>query len=1068
MNDATKELPHAPGTDAGWHHVAPEATVRLLATDRERGLAEAEAAARLDRFGPNRLPPSKKRGPLMRFLLQFHNVLIYVLLAAAATTLMLGDYVDTAVIVAVVVLNAVIGFIQEGKAEAAIEAVRNLLSPTAAVLRDGRRRTVPAEELVPGDLVFLQAGDKVPADLRLVEVHGLRIDESVLTGESVPVEKYTAPVDESAEVGDRFSMAHSGTLVTYGQGLGVVAATGLATEIGRISALLAEVGSLATPLLLKVEQLARWLTGIILTAAAATFGFGWLSGRLGVDELFMAAVSLAVAAIPEGLPAIVTITLAVGVQRMARSNAILRKLPAVETLGSVTVICSDKTGTLTRNEMTVKTLATAAGDIEVSGVGYEPRGGFSLEGRGLVPLDLPEAAELARAALLCNDAVLCEDADGWRLEGDPTEGALLAAALKAGLDSGFEANALPRLDTIPFDSQHRFMATLHRDHAGHGLIYLKGAPEVVFERCNRQHRAGADQAFDPAFWHRRADEIAARGQRLLALAVKPLAELPVALSFDDAGGGFTLLGVAGMIDPPREEAVEAVARCRRAGIRVKMITGDHAATATAIGRELGIGDGSPALAGAAIETLSDDELRIAAQEADVFARASPEHKLRLVKALKAEGEVVAMTGDGVNDAPALKAADIGVAMGQRGTEAAKEAAEMVLADDNFATIATAVEEGRTVYDNLRKTIVFIMPTNGGQGGAIIAAIVLGSALPVTPLQILWVNLVTAVTLALTLAFEPPESGLMERQPRPPREPLVTPYMLWRIIYVSLLLVVATVGLYEWEIGQGTTVEEARTAAVNVLVAGEIAYLVNSRFFLASSLSLDAWIGNRYAVLATIILIGLQLLFTYAPFMQETFGSRGLGEEAWLRIAGAGLALFLIVEAEKAWTRRRQPRPAVAPVPGRAARLAARLLAGALGLGIALQWSWVAGHLLAVALADVHSPVGLALAVLLALLSAALLAEALAGLRRESPAATALKFVAPALLLAAARHAPAYPFAPHDLPWLVAAATGLLAAGAAFLAFAGNRRRVQIRPDGELRAEESASKLPVRGSGTGTP
>lgn len=1045
MNDKTRDTADRTGEATAWHAIPAEQSIHRLDTDARHGLSATEAEERLVRFGPNRLPPTRKRSALVRFLSQFNNLLIYVLLAASVVTFLLEDYVDTAVIVAVVVLNAFIGFVQEGKAEAAIEAVRNLLSPSAVVLRGGRRMTVPAEQLVPGDLVLLQSGDKVPADLRLVEVRSLRIDEAVLTGESVPVEKSVAAVAYEAPVGDRSCMAHSGTLVTYGQGIGLVAATGTGTEIGRISTMLAEVGTLATPLLRKIEQFARWLTAIILGAAAATFAFGWLNRGLGLEEMFMAAVSLAVAAIPEGLPAIVTITLAVGVQRMAQRNAILRKLPAVETLGSVTVICSDKTGTLTRNEMTVQTVATAEDEIRVSGAGYSPQGGFSRGDDEVFAADLPHLLELARGAMLCNDAALHEDNGVWRLEGDPTEGALVTLAYKAGLNPAFEQEALPRVEAIPFESQHRFMATLHRDHSGHGLIYLKGAPEVVLERCNRQRCRGQDEPMDPSLWHRRTTEIAAFGQRLLAIAVKPLAEPQDTLTFDDTDGGFALLGVVGMIDPPRPEAVDAVARCQSAGIRVKMITGDHAATASAVGTQLGIGDGRCALTGTEIENLDDDALRSQAQDVEVFARASPEHKLRLVRALREEGHVVSMTGDGVNDAPALKAADIGVAMGQRGTEAAKEAAEMVLADDNFATIATAVEEGRTVYDNLRKTILFTMPTNGGEGGVIIAAILLGTELPVTPLQILWINLVTAVTLALTLAFELPEGDLMRRPPRPPYEPLVTRYMLWRIAYVSLLLIVATLGLYRWEIDQGASVEMARTVAVNALVAGELVYLINSRFFLAPSLSLRAWFGNRYAVLAIIVLIAVQLIFTYAPFMQSAFGARDLNGHAWLRIAGAAMAIFLLVELEKAVVRL-----LAKPVPGKRLRPAApeirpapvfdRAAAGLAGLvGLVLIWQLFAVSerlfsLVKSGEGDIGpiTLIGLVLAVFSALLAFALIAEALLGITVNKGSVTALKLLVPAVLLAVAWHAPLYPFESWHLPWLLAGSTTLLVLGIAYL------------------------------------
>ncbi|MBM4182562.1 MAG: HAD-IC family P-type ATPase, partial [Betaproteobacteria bacterium] len=735
-------------------HALPAQAVLSALDSPRRGLTGQEAASRLARHGRNLLPPPKRRGPLLRFLLQFHNVLIYVLLAAAVVTAVLGHWVDSGVILGVVVINALIGFIQEGKAEAALEAIRAMLSPHAQVLRDGRRQEIDAANLVPGDIVFLASGDRVPADLRLLEVKSLKIEEAALTGESVPVEKGVEPVPTDAPLGDRASMAWSGTLVTYGQGMGVVAATGAATEIGRISRMLSEVQELATPLLRQMAVFGQWLTWVILAVAGATFAYGVLLGGYGADAMFLAAVGLAVAAIPEGLPAILTITLAIGVQAMARRSAIVRRLPAVEALGSVTVICSDKTGTLTRNEMTVQTVIGAGAVYAVSGVGYAPDGGFSLDGREVTPETAPELLDIARLALLCNDAVLTREGEQWILAGDPTEGALVTLGLKAGLDAKFEAEALPRVDVIPFESEHRFMATLHHDHAGHGFILLKGAPERLLELCAAQRREGCDHPLDATSWHAAMEAAADRGMRLLAVAMKPAEAGQRELSFADVEmGGFTLLAVLGLADPPREEAVRAVAACRTAGIRVKMITGDHAITARAIGRELRLADEVRALTGADIECMDDAALRRAVADTAVFARASPEHKLRLVEALQANGEAVAMTGDGVNDAPALKRADVGVAMGQKGTEAAKEAAEIVLTDDNFASIAAAVEEGRAIYDNIRKAIVFILPTNGGQAGVLVAAILLGLPhLPITPVQILWVNMVTAVTLALALAF----------------------------------------------------------------------------------------------------------------------------------------------------------------------------------------------------------------------------------------------------------------------------------------------------------------------------
>ncbi len=899
MNEAANPFLRGP-----WHSLSGEDALAALESN-PRGLTHGESRHRLEVHGPNRLKPPKRRGPLERFLLQFHNVLIYILIAAGAVTAWLGHGVDSSVIFGVVIVNALIGFIQEGKAEKALEAIRSMLSLRATVLRDGRRRDVPAEELVPGDVVLLASGDKVPADLRLLQCRNLRVDEAALTGESEPVEKSVQPVDAEAAMGDRLCMAYSGTLVTYGQGAGVVMATGDATEIGRISGMLAEVQELTTPLLRQLSGFGRWLSAAILALAAITFAFGILAHDFGAAEMFLAAVGLAVAAIPEGLPAIMTITLAIGVQRMARRNAIIRRLPAVETLGSVTVICSDKTGTLTRNEMTVQRVVTAERVFEVSGAGYAPRGGFVAHGAEVRAEEDADLTEVLRAGMGCNDGSLRQTEDGaWVIEGDPTEGALLTLGAKAGLEALTESERLPRLDTIPFESERRFMATLHHDHAGHALIYVKGAPEQVLEMCDRELVLGADRPLGREYWQQRIHEAAESGMRVLGLAFRAGEPGQRELACQDVEGGLTLLGLVGIIDPPRPEAIAAVARCRSAGIRVKMITGDHIVTARAVGAQLGIGVGEEPLSGVQLESMDDEVLESRARETDVFARASPEHKLRLVTALQGRGEVVAMTGDGVNDAPALKRADVGVAMGMKGTEAAKEAAEMVLADDNFASITHAVEEGRTVYDNLKKAILFILPTNGGEAGVIICAIVLGLALPITPIQILWVNMVTAVTLALALAFEPAERGAMQRRPRNPREPLLSGFLIWRIAFVSLLLVIGVVGLHLWEAERGASLEEARTVAVNVLVVGEIFYLFNSRYTLASALSREGLLGNRYALLAVAVLVVMQALFNYWPPMQGLFGTAALDLAAWWRIIALGLLVFLVVEAEKALLRRR--------------------------------------------------------------------------------------------------------------------------------------------------------------------
>lgn len=883
-----------------WHQISP-ADALAEQEAGATGLTGEEAARRLEAVGPNRLTPPRKRGPLLRLLFHFHNVLIYVLLGAAGVTALLGHWVDTGVILGVVVINALIGFIQEGKAEKSLDAIRNMLSLSAMVLRDGRRQEIAAEELVPGDVVLLASGDKVPADLRLLELRNLRIEEAALTGESEPVEKAPDAVAIDAPIGDRTSMAYSGTLVVFGQGRGVVVATGDATEIGRIGKMLAEVETVETPLLKQMAVFGRWLTAGILLLAGFTLAFGMLVHGQPAGEMFLAAVGLAVAAIPEGLPAIMTITLAIGVQRMAGRNAIIRRMPAVETLGAVTAICSDKTGTLTRNEMTVQRLVTAERTIAVAGVGYAPHGGFSVDG---VDVDGSRLADIARAALLCSDATLREVDGEWKLEGDPTEGALLTLAFKTGLDARFEAEALPRIDVIPFESEHRFMATLHHDHRGHAFVFVKGAPERVIGLCSQQRQDDEDRPIDPAHWHERIEVLATEGFRVLALAFAPMEKGKRELSFSDVEGGFILLALAGIMDPPREEAIRAVAACHAAGIRVKMITGDHAVTAAAIARSMGLSSGGRALTGAEVGAMSDEALREAVREVDVFARASPEHKLRLVEAMQADGEVVAMTGDGVNDAPALKRADVGVAMGHKGTEAAKEAAEMVLADDNFASIAAAVEEGRTVYDNLRKAIVFVLPTSTGQAAMVLIAVLLGVTLPITPVQILWVNMVTAVTLSLAIAFERPEPGLMARPPRNPKEPLVNGFMLWRIAFVTVLLVATSFGMFLWELERGLSIEVARTAAVNTLVMGEIFYLFNCRRLTGSILSYAGMFGNRHALQAIGILLVLQFAVTHLPFKQALFGTASLDVAAWLRVVAAGIFVLLAVELEKTFWRRR--------------------------------------------------------------------------------------------------------------------------------------------------------------------
>ena len=886
-----------------WHSESSKTVLESLETNHN-GLSKEEAVHRLAKHGPNRLPEAKARGPLVRFFFQFHNVLIYVLIAAGVVTALLGHWVDASVILGVVIINAMIGFVQEGKAENALRAIRQMLSPNAMVLRHGKQVTIPAEELVPGDVVLMQSGDKVPADLRLFRVKGLQIQESVLTGESIAVEKIIDPVAQEAVIGDRRCVAYSGTLVTQGQGTGVVIATGAQTEIGHISTLVSEVESLTTPLLRQMAQFGRWLTLAILAIAIITFIFGSLVRDYAAAEMFLAAVSLAVAAIPEGLPAIMTITLAIGVQRMARRNAIIRRLPAVETLGAVSVICSDKTGTLTRNEMTVRMIATTNSLFELSGTGYDPHGAISLSGMDVLSEERPLLLEAIRAAVLCNDTSLEHKDSEWLVHGDPMEGALLVSGLKAGLDIEIEAKQYPRTDLIPFESEHRFMATLHHSHSGDAFIFIKGAPERILEMCTQQKTVQGDQSIDRDYWHGCIDEMAQQGQRVLAIAIKPVNYEHMELTFSDVENDLMMLGMFGLIDPPREEALTAIQTCGDAGIRVKMITGDHGATARAIARQLKLVNADDVLTGQELESMSEDELRQRVRDVDVYARVSPEHKLLLVRLMQELDLIVAMTGDGVNDAPALKRADVGTAMGHNGTEAAKEAAEMVLADDNFASIAHAVEEGRTVYDNLKKAILFILPTNGGEALIILAAILFGfHQLPLTPVQILWVNMVTAVTLALSLAFEPPEQNVMQRPPRDTSEPMLTSHLIWRVAFVSIILMSGTFGLFLWEMERGMSIEHARTVAVNTLVVFEIFYLFNSRYIKASIFNWAGLTGNRYVLIAISILIIFQLGFTYLGPMQSLFGTTAIDFNIWLRILLVSSSVLFLVELEKYFVRR---------------------------------------------------------------------------------------------------------------------------------------------------------------------
>ena len=899
MTPAETRAPMNPSARAGveetpWHALPQEDVAARLGAPVS-GLTAAEAGSRLATHGPNALPEARGPSPLRRFLAQFNNALIYFLLAGALAALMLGHNIDAGVIIAVVLVNAVVGFVQEGRAERALRAIRNMVAPHANVVRAGQRQSIAARDLVPGDIVLLEAGDRVPADTRLIEARGMLVDEAMLTGESVAAQKHEQPAPPQAPLGDRHSMAFSGTTVAAGQGAGIVVATGARTQIGRIGTLMEDVEPVATPLLRAIDAFARRFTGVVLIAGGALFLIAVLLRGYGWSEALMAVVALAVGVVPEGLPAVITITLAIGVRRMARRNAVIRLLPAVETLGATSIICSDKTGTLTRNEMTARRLFVPGGGsgevaaIEVSGIGYAPEGELS----GPEAADGPAEA-LMRCGLLCNDAHLRGEDGRWHAEGDPMEAALVALAVKGGLVPAVERAAWQRLDAIPFDAAYRFMAVLVRGHADEQVIFVKGAPEAVLALCHGDGEAR---------WGAAIEATARQGERLLGFAARRLTDAGAGrLAFSDLDG-MDFLGLIGFIDPPRPEAMAAIAECNTAGIGVKMITGDHGATAQAIARQLGLAANPRVMTGAEVDATDDEALVGRARETTVFARTSPENKLRIVRALQTAGAVVAMTGDGVNDAPALKQADVGIAMGRKGTEAAKQAAEVVLLDDNFASIVAAVKEGRTVYDNVRKMIAWTLPTNGGEVLGVVVAILMGATLPMSPAQILWLNLILSVTLGLALAFEPTEPGTMERRPRPARASLLSPFMVWRIALVSVLFLLASFAILHLALARGQDLATARTLVVNTIVVMEIFYLFNVRFLHTTSLSWRGALGTRAVLLALAGVTLAQFAFTYAPPLQAVFDTRPVSISDGVMVVGVGVLLMVVLEGEKALLRR---------------------------------------------------------------------------------------------------------------------------------------------------------------------
>ncbi len=878
--------------------------MKELDTTIEEGLSSSEVIKRQNQYGLNEIKQNRGTHPIIIFLGQFNQPLIYILLAASFITALLNEWVDSIVIFGVVIVNAIIGFVQEVKAKKAIESLGKSVLSEANVIRDGKRQRIPASQLTIGDIVLLKSGDKTPADIRLINVRELQIDESALTGESVPVIKSIDVIEKNTTLAERTNMVYSSTLVTYGVGRGIVVAIGNNTEIGKINQMIATADILETPLTKLIGRFSKLLLVVIMSLAGVTFLVGYLRGEKLFD-MFMAAVALAVGAIPEGLPAALTITLAIGVSKMAKRRAIIRKLPAVETLGSTNIICSDKTGTLTKNQMTVQYIFTTEHSYKVSGIGYEPKGEFIADNHNNNPLDDLVLKECLTAGMLCNDSNLVSVDNSWSIEGDPTEGALLVSAMKNGLSRDAILKEMPNLDTIPFESEYQYMATLHKNtKSENNIVYVKGSIESILARSSKVLlSSGEIVSLNAKSCIEASDGFAKRGLRVLAFACLTVNKSKSSIAHADVEENLVFLGLQAMIDPPRSEAIQAIQACHNAGIVVKMITGDHELTALSIAQMIGIAEKNQklselqVLSGKRIAEFSDQELLDIVEKVNVYARVTPEQKLRLVKSLQFHGDIVAMTGDGVNDAPSLRQANIGIAMGITGTDVAKETADMILTDDNFATIEAAVEEGRGVYDNLVKFITWTLPTNFGEGLVILLAIVLGMALPILPVQILWINMTTAILLGLMLAFEKIEPDIMSRPPRKSSQPILTPYLIIRICIVGALLCAGSFGFFSYAISIGKSEAFARTIAVNIFVFGELFYLFNCRSLKYSMFKVGVF-SNPMIWIGVTIMILLQILYTYAPFMNIAFHTEPIGLTEWIWIIISGLIIYAIIGFEK--------------------------------------------------------------------------------------------------------------------------------------------------------------------------
>jgi Ca2+-transporting ATPase len=866
----------------------------------EHGLSPEEVQKRLLEYGPNKIAEEERISRFKILLHQFTSPLIYILFLAAVVTTFLREYIDTGVIAGVLLLNAIVGYFQEHKAEQSVRSLKKLVVPRARVLRNGIEKEISSEDLVPGDIVLLASGSKVPADIRLFKILELRTDEAILTGESLPADKTTSKIkEENLSLGDQKNITFMGTIVLNGRGMGVVVSTGRSTVLGQIAAKVEEVTPAKAPIQIKILSFAKFIGYVTLGGAASIFLFGFFL-NLSISEMFRTAVAAAVATVPEGLPIVVTVTMAIGISRMAKRNAIIRQLPAVETLGSTTVICSDKTGTLTKNEMTVRLIYDGMHTYEVTGIGYETKGEILHEKLPVKKEEMRDLFQVLRIGLLCNESNIYEEEGQYKVDGDPTEGALIVSAIKAGLNREHESEEYPQIAMIPFESERGYMATLHK-HRGRKIIFVKGAPEKVLDMCT-ECMLGEGAKMKQIYHF--SDEFAKEGLRVIALGYKEVASDKEELLHEDISEGIIYAGLQGMMDPPREETKRSVDGCKKAGIRTVMITGDYAVTALAVSKQLGIGGAEPVvITGKEMEGLSDEELFQKVTECSVYARVSPHHKLRITEQMLNHGEIVAVTGDGVNDAPALKAAHIGIAMGRTGTDVAKESSDMVIADDNFASIFSAVEEGRIVFDNIRKVVLFLIPTGFAAILSILGALLIGVPIPYVPAQLLWINFVTNGLQDVALAFEPGEKDIIKKPPRSPKEGIMSKLMFQRSILVAVFISAGVLYNYIYALNKGDSLEEARTLAVTTMVFFQFFHAWNCRSEHQSIFSLKL-MSNPFLFFSLLAAFFAQLAVIYVPALRWVFRTEPLSIDEWILIAFISVTVFIAVEIDKAVRRRR--------------------------------------------------------------------------------------------------------------------------------------------------------------------